>query len=110
MSTEQPQPVQPPRTRFGALVVLGTQFVAGSATILAVLSLNNALEGSLRDRAIWGVLVIAVGAAGPLVAIATLVRSRRIVEHVEGHRWGAVALFPGSFVVLWVLCVLGYAI
>lgn len=110
MSTEQPQPVPPPRPRFGRLVVLGTQFVAGSATMLACISLSNALDGRLRDRAIWGVLVMAVGAAGPLVAVATLFRSRRIVEHVEGHRWGAVALFPGSFVALWVLVFLGYAI
>jgi hypothetical protein len=110
MSPEQPPPVQPPRTRFGALVVLGTLFVAVLATVLAGISLNNALDGRLRDRAIWGVLVMAVGAAGPLVAVAALVRRRRIVEQVEGRRWGAVACFPGSFVALWVFCVLGYGI
>jgi hypothetical protein len=110
MSLEQPLPVQPPRTRFGALVVLGTLIVATLATVLAGMSLSNALDGRLRDRAVWGVLVMAVGAAGPLVAVATLVRSRRIVEQVEGRRWGAVALFPGSFVALWVLVFLGYAV
>src|SRR5262245_33736732 len=110
MSTEQPPPVRPPRTRFGALVVLGTLFVAVLATVFAVTALRNALDGRLRDRAIWGVLLMAVGAAGPLVAVAALVRWRRIAQQVEEHRWGAVALFPGSFVVLWVLCFLGYAI
>ena len=109
MSTEQPQPAQPPRTRFGALVVLGTLFVAVLATVLAGLSLSNALDGRPRDRAIWGVLVTAVGAVGPLVAVVALVRWRRTVKQVEERRWGAVALFPGLFVALWALCVLAYA-
>src|SRR5262245_12947786 len=111
MTTEQPQaPAVPPRTRFGALVVLGALGAAVLATVFAGVVLSNALDGRLRDRAIWGVLLMAVGALGPIVAVLVLVRGRSIVRQVEDRRWGAVAVFPGSFVVVWLAVFLGYAV
>ena len=109
MTTERPHaPPAPPRTRFGALVVFGALGAAVLATVFAGLVLDNALDGRLRDRAIWGVLLMAVGFLGPVVAVLVVVRRRQIVRAVEARRWGAVALFPGSFVVVWLLVFLGY--
>ena len=111
MTTEQVQTQPAPtRTRFGGLVVLGALGAAVLATIIAGMALDNALDGRLRDRAIWGVLLMAVGALGPIVVILVLVRRHSIIRAVEDRRWGAVAICPGSFVVVWVLVFLGYAV
>ena len=108
MTTEpQAQPV-PARTRFGGLVVLGALGAAVLATVFAGLVLDNALGGRLRDRTAWGVLLMVIGFVGPVVAVLVLVRRHHIVRAVEDRRWGAVALFPGSFVALWLLAFLGY--
>lgn len=108
MTTEQV--AQSPRSRLGALVVLGALTVAVTAAVVAGVVLDNALGGRIRDRAIWGVLMMAVGAAGPVVALLVLVRRRHTFRQVADGRWGAVALFPGSFVALWVLVALGYGV
>jgi hypothetical protein len=111
MTTEQQLQPAPNRSWFGVLVGLGALGVTVLATVVAGISLDNALSyGRLRDRTIWGILLMAVGAVAPVVAVFVLVRCRRIVQRVVERRWGAVALFPGSFVALWGLVVLGYAV
>ena len=110
MTTEPQAQPTPARTRFGGLVVLGALGASVLATVIAGLVLDNALDGRLRDRAIWGVLLMAFGVIGPVAAVLVLARRRSTVGRVEDRRWGAVALFPGSFVVLWLLAFLGYGI
>ncbi len=111
MSSEfELEPPEPPRSRLGCLIVLGALGVAVMAAVLAGVVLDNALGGRVRDRAIWGVLLMALGAAAPVVAVVALVRRRQIGAEVRERHWGAVAFFPGSFVVAWVGAVLGYGI
>jgi hypothetical protein len=109
--TEQPpQPVRPPGSRLGVLVVLGSLTVAILAAVFAGVALDNALGGRLRDRAIWGVILMAAGVLGAVVAVLILVRRHSIIQNVRNRRWGAVAVFPGSFVALWIAAFLGYGI
>lgn len=111
IATEQPpQPVRSPGSWLGALIVLGALAVAILAAVVAGVSLDNALGGRLRDRAIWGVVLMASGVLGAVVAVLILVRRHSIIRNVRDRRWGAVAVFPGSFVALWIAAFLCYGI
>jgi len=93
----------------GLLVIFGTLVVAILGAVFAVLVWLNAFDGRPRDRTIWGIFVMALGPIGVVVAVVLLVRRRRITQQIEEQQWMAVAIFPGSFLILWLLAILAYA-
>lgn len=87
--------------RLGTVVLIATIAVAALGLTVAVIQLDNALDGRVRDRTPLGVALMAIGFLGPAVALAAL--SRRHALRQKGlQQWGSLTLFPGFFLILWV--------
>jgi hypothetical protein len=108
MTAESAQVTEPRRSWLGVAIILATLAVAVLATVVGVIVLDNALGGRIRDRTVWGVVVMVVGAAGPIVALLVVVGRRHILRQSARRQWVGLALFPGSFVALWVFAFLAY--
>jgi len=93
----------------GTIALFATIAVAGLGLVLSAMMLDNALYGRVRDRTLFGVVLMAVGFLGPVVALVALSR-RRTLRQLGYRQWGALALFPGSFLVVWAIAFLVYAI
>src|SRR5262245_57427594 len=104
-----PQPRVEPRPRLGTVVLVATLVVAAVGMTVSVVQLDNALDGRPRDRTVLGVVLMTLGFLGPVVALIALARWRTL--RLMGLRqWWSLALFPGSFLILWVIGAVVYAV
>ena len=104
-----PQPNGGSGLRLGTVVLIATIAIAALGLTVAVIVLDNALDGRIRDRTIFGVALMVIGFLGPIMAVVAL-RRRRSLRQMGLHQWGSLVLFPGSFLVLWPIAFLMYAV
>lgn len=94
---------------FDIAVILFTIAFTGLVTFISGFVIENALDGRVRDRSIWGILLIGLSIPSWLVLLFVIRRRASYSGPVPARRWLNFAKLPGVFVGVWLLVFLGYA-